>query len=477
MEQEGYVSPFSTRYASAEMQHLFSGKYRAQLWRKLWVILAEAEHALGLPVSEEQIQEMQTHTNDVDMDAAAAYEKSLRHDVMAHIHAYADQCPLAAPIIHLGATSCYVGDNSDSLIVRQALELIHAKLLSVLRPLHDFACKYKDLPTLSYTHFQPAQPTTVGKRACLWINDLVSDIEECEILLKTQKPLGCKGATGTQASFLDLFDGDYEKVRELERIIVQKMGFEKAQYVSGQTYSRKWDGRVLSFLAQVGVTAHKFAADLRLLAHEKELEEPFESRQIGSSAMPYKRNPMRSERMSGLSRYLILNAQNGLMTAAEQWLERSLDDSANRRISLSEGFLCADAVLALFRNIVCGLVVHEKVIEKHLADELPFMATENLLMEAVRQGGNRQLLHEKIRQKSLKAGQRVKEEGLPPALLEDLAADEDFPLTMDQIQSRLDPKLYTGCAAQQTEAFLRDVVDPILEKYSQESAPEQKIEL
>ncbi len=472
-----YVSPFSTRYASDEMQFLFSARHRAELWRRLWVILAETEQELGLPITDRQIAEMKEHLTDIDFDQVAAYEKALRHDVMAHIHAFADQCPEAAPIIHLGATSCYVGDNSDSLIIRDALSLIHARLIAVLRALRSFAEQYKSLPVLAYTHFQPAQPTTLGKRACLWMNDLVSDIRECEQLMASHLPLGCKGTTGTQASFLELFQGDYALVRKLDDLIVRKMGFTASQPVAGQTYSRKWDGRVLSFLAQVGVTAHKFAADIRLLAHEKEVEEPFEAKQVGSSAMPYKRNPMRCERMAGLSRHLILNAQNGLMTAAEQWLERTLDDSANRRISLSEGFLCADAVLSLFLNVASGLTVHEKVVRRHLMDELPFMATENLLMEAVRQGGDRQKLHEKIRVQSVLAGQRVKDEGTAPGLLEALAEDDDFPLTADQIDSLLDPALYTGCACQQTEAFLAEVVDPMLASSASEQAPVREIDV
>ena len=476
-ELDRYVSPFSTRYASDEMQRLFSARHRAELWRKLWVILAESEMELGLPVTRQQVDELRAHLTDIDFDAAAAYEKTLRHDVMAHIHAYADQCPLAAPIIHLGATSCYVGDNADSLITQDALWLIHARLVGVIAALRDFAARWQSLPVLAYTHFQPAQPTTLGKRACLWLNDLISDLEECEHLMAAHRPLGCKGTTGTQASFLHLFNDDYESVRKLDETIVRKMGFTASQPVTGQTYSRKWDGRVLSFLAQVGVTAHKFAADIRLLAHEKEVEEPFEASQVGSSAMPYKRNPMRCERMSGLSRHLILNAENGLMTAAEQWLERTLDDSANRRLSLSEGFLCADAVLALFLNIASGLVVHEKVIRRHLTDELPFMATENLLMEAVQQGGDRQQLHERIRVQSMLAGRRVKDEGAPPALLEALAEDDAFPFTLSELQERLDPALYTGCAAQQTEAFLRDTVDPLLARCRNESAPVREIDL
>ena len=476
-EQDRYISPFSTRYASDEMQGLFSARHRAELWRRLWIILAESEMELGLPVTKAQVEELKAHATDIDFERQAQYEKELRHDVMSHIRTYADQCPLAAPIIHLGATSCYVGDNSDILIIRDALLLVRARLIEALRALYAFAERYADLPTLAYTHFQPAQPTTVGKRATLWMNDLVLDIEACEQLLSTLRPLGCKGTTGTQASFLELFDGDYEKVKALDQRICRKMGFTGGVPVSGQTYSRKTDAQVLSLLAQIGVSAHKFAADVRLLAHEKELEEPFEKQQVGSSAMAYKRNPMRCERMTALSRYLIANVQNGYMTAAEQWLERTLDDSANRRVSLSEGFLCADAVLALYLNVASGLVVNERVIERNLRDELPFMATENLLMDAVRAGGDRQKLHEKIRRYSLEASRRIKQEGLPGDLLEALAADPDFPLTQERIDSLLRPELYIGCAGAQTRDFLRETVAPLLAKYQDLQVKEKTIEV
>ena len=474
-DMDRYVSPFSTRYASDDMQRLFSQRHRAKLWRQLWVLLAESEMEMGLPVTAEQVAELRAHTEDIDFARQAELERALRHDVMSHIRAYAEQCPLAAPIIHLGATSCYVGDNSDVLILRDALALVRDRLVAVLRALRGFAARYAALPTLAYTHFQPAQPTTVGKRATLWMLDLAEDLQACEQLMRQLKPLGCKGTTGTQASFLELFDGDWQRVRELDERICRKMGFGKPVAVSGQTYSRKQDAAVLSFLAQVGVSAHKFAADVRLLAHEKELEEPFEQQQVGSSAMPYKRNPMRCERISGLSRQLIVNAQNGLLTAAEQWLERTLDDSANRRISLSEGFLCADAVLSLYLNVAGGLVVNERVVDRHLREELPFMATENLLMDAVKAGGDRQQLHEKIRRHALEAGRRIKQEGVPGRLLEELAADPDFPLDQDKIASLLDPALYTGCARQQTEAFLSETIDPLLERYRQSSAKVQEI--
>ncbi len=428
---EGYLSPFSTRYASKEMQYLFSSQNKFSLWRRLWIILAESEQELGLPITDEQIAEMKAHQNDIDFDAAAAYEKKLRHDVMAHIHAWGDQCPTARPIIHLGATSCYVGDNADVLILRDALKLIRARLIAVIKALAQFAEEHAAQPCLAFTHFQSAQPTTVGKRATLWLNDLTLDLEEIDFCLNTLKPLGCKGTTGTQASFLELFHGDFEKVKKLDSLISEKMGFAAAVPVSGQTYSRKTDSRVLNALSQIGQSAHKFANDIRLLAHKKEIEEPFEKNQIGSSAMAYKRNPMRSERMTALSRFLISNAQNGAMTAAEQWFERTLDDSANRRLSLAEGFLCADAILSLYLNIASGLVVYDKVIEKHLREELPFMATENILMDAVERGGDRQELHEHIRLHSIAAANAVKMEGKPCDLLSRIAADPAFQADAD----------------------------------------------
>ena len=459
---EGYLSPFSTRYASKEMQYLFSAQNKFSLWRRLWIILAESEQALGLPITDDQIAEMKAHQNDIDFDAAAAYEKKLRHDVMAHIHAWGDQCPTARPIIHLGATSCYVGDNADVLILRDALKLIRARLVAVIKALAQFAEDHAAQPCLAFTHFQSAQPTTVGKRATLWLNDLTLDLEEIDFCLSTLKPLGCKGTTGTQASFLELFHGDFEKVKKLDSLISEKMGFAAAVPVSGQTYSRKTDSRVLNALSQIGQSAHKFANDIRLLAHKKEIEEPFEKNQIGSSAMAYKRNPMRSERMTALSRFLISNAQNGAMTAAEQWFERTLDDSANRRLSLAEGFLCADAILSLYLNIASGLVVYDKVIEKHLREELPFMATENILMDAVERGGDRQELHEHIRVHSIAAANAVKMEGKPCDLLSRIAADPAFQADEEALERTLLPENYIGCAAMQTIEYLDTVIFPLL---------------
>ena len=474
-EHSRYLSPFSTRYASDEMQFLFSAQHRFSLWRRLWIMLAEAEKELGLAITDEQIAQMKAHIDDIDFDAADAYEKKLRHDVMAHIHAWGDQCPLARPIIHWGVTSCYVGDNADILILRDALGLIRARVLAVIRALRDFADRWADLPCLAFTHYQPAQPTTVGKRAALWLNDLTLDLDEINFCLSTLKPLGCKGTTGTQASFLELFSGDYEKVKALDRIIAEKMGFSAAVPVSGQTYSRKTDSRALNALAQIGQSAHKFANDIRLLAHDKEIEEPFEKQQIGSSAMAYKRNPMRSERMTGLARFLIANAQNAAQTASEQWMERTLDDSANRRLSLAEGFLCCDAVLSLYRNIASGLVVYEKMIEKRLRDELPFMATENILMDAVARGGDRQTLHEKIRVHSMEAARQVKMEGGPCDLVSRIAADPAFSLDEAALNASLRPENFIGCAGMQTREYLRAVIDPLLEKYAGETAAEKEI--
>jgi len=477
MEQDafGYLSPFSTRYASKEMQYLFSAQNKFSLWRKLWIILAESEQALGLPITDGQIAEMRAHAEDIDFAKAAEYEKKLRHDVMAHIHAWGDQCPTARPIIHWGATSCYVGDNADVMILRDALKLVRARLVQVIRALADFARQRADQPCLAFTHFQSAQPTTVGKRAALWLNDLTLDLEEIDFCLSTLKPLGCKGTTGTQASFLELFQGDYEKVRTLDRMISEKMGFAAAVPVSGQTYSRKTDSRILSALSQVGQSAHKFANDLRLLAHKKEIEEPFEKNQIGSSAMAYKRNPMRSERMTALSRFLIANAQNGAMTAAEQWFERTLDDSANRRLSLAEGFLCCDAVLSLYLNIASGLVVYDKVIDRHLREELPFMATENILMDAVKRGGDRQELHEHIRVHSMAAANAVKMEGKACDLISRIAADPAFQTDEETLQSALQPENYIGCAAMQTREYLDTVIQPLLDKYGDEGVKAQEI--
>ena len=466
MSSENYVSPFSQRYASRDMQELFSEAHRSRLWRRLWIILAQTEHDLGLPVTQEQVDELKAHETDIDLESCHRYEQAVRHDVMAHIKAYADACPQAAPIIHLGATSCYVGDNSDMMIYRDAIRLLQGRLVRILRNLGAFARQYAALPTLAYTHFQPAQPTTVGKRATLWMQELVYDLEELDFVAEHLRPLGCKGTTGTQASFLELFHGDEEKVFELDRRIVSAMGFREAAAVSGQTYSRKQDARMLNALAQIGASAQKFATDLRLLQHEKEIEEPFETSQVGSSAMPYKRNPMRAERMTGLARYLIGNAQNALTTAAEQWLERSLDDSANRRLSMADGFLCADGLLMLYENVTSNLTVNPKVIDRHLRAEMPFMASENLLMQAVERGGNRQQLHEKIRVAAMAAGRRVKQEGAECDLLDRLAADPDFPMTGEEIRQQLDPAAYTGMARKQTEVFLDTVIKETLENYT-----------
>jgi adenylosuccinate lyase len=435
------------------MQYLFSPQKKFSTWRRLWLSLARAEHELGLPVSEEQLAEMAAHLDDIDFSKAAEHERRLRHDVMAHIHTFAEAAPAAAPIIHLGATSCYVGDNTDIIVMREALVLIRAKLAAVISALCGFAEQYKDLPTLAFTHFQPAQPTTVGKRACLWINELRLDLDELNFRIDSLKMLGCKGTTGTQASFAELFGGDSEKIDALDRKIAADFGFSDCVPVSGQTYSRKTDYSVLSTLSGIAQSAAKFGSDLRLLSHLKEIEEPFEQNQVGSSAMPYKRNPMRSERICSLARYVISNAQNPAQTAANQWFERTLDDSANKRISVPESFLAADAILNIYLNIAGGLRVYPKVIAKHLAEELPFMATENILMRAVSKGGNRQELHEKIRLHSLESGRVVKEQGLPNDLIGRIAADASFGLTEAELRGELDPQRFTGRAAEQTARF------------------------
>ncbi|MBQ8137189.1 MAG: adenylosuccinate lyase, partial [Clostridia bacterium] len=449
LETEKYVSPFSTRYASDEMQFLFSAQHKFETWRKLWIILAESEQALGLPITDEQLSEMRATESQIDFDLAARYEKETRHDVMAHIRAWGESCPKAKGIIHLGATSCYVGDNTDVMILRDAMRLVRARLLSVIRALSAFAETYRDTPCLAFTHFQPAQPTTVGKRACLWLQDLVMDLGEADHFLNVLRPLGCKGTTGTQASFLSLFHGDREKVRRLDDMIAEKMGFAAAVPVSGQTYSRKTDALALNVLSGIAQSAHKFSNDLRLLAHKKEMEESFEKNQVGSSAMAYKRNPMRSERIAALSRQLIISAQNGAQTAAEQWFERTLDDSANRRIALAEGFLCCDAILALYDNVARGMVVYEKMMRRHLLEEMPFMATENILMDAVARGGDRQALHERIRVHSQAAAREVKENGNPNDLIARIAGDEAFGLSREEIERCLEPRDYVGCAPMQ----------------------------
>ncbi len=470
-----YSSPFSRRYAGARMQYLYSDRHRVETWRRLWVILAESEMELGLPVTREQIEEMKAHIGDIDFDAARLYEEKSRHDVMAHIRAFGDVCPRAKPIIHLGATSCYVGDNADILIMREALQLLRGRLADVARALYAFAGEHKGLPTLAFTHFQPAQPTTVGKRAALWLKDVLDDVAETEHALGLLRPLGSKGTTGTQASFLELFGGDYGKAAQLDLLTARGMGFDAPVPVSGQTYSRKSDYRALSLLSQIAQTAHKFSNDIRLLMHLKEVEEPFEPEQVGSSAMPYKRNPMRCERMAGLARFLIVNAHNGALNAAEQWLERSLDDSANRRIAIAEGFLAADGLLLLFLNVASGLVVYPRMIEKHLREELPFMAVENILMRAVRAGGDRQALHERLRLHSLAAGEAVKREGRPNDLLGRVAADGAFRLTGEELEDALDPEKYIGCAAEQTERYLAGEAKAALDRLAGVSGPPEEV--
>lgn len=462
--EDRYVSPLSERYASKQMQYLFSPDMKFRTWRKLWIALAEAEHELGLPITEEQIAELKEHAEDINYEVAKEREAVVRHDVMSHVYAYGVQCPKAKGIIHLGATSCYVGDNTDLIVMTEAMRLVRKKLINVIAGLASFAEEYKALPTLAFTHFQPAQPTTVGKRATLWMMELVLDLEELEHQLSSMMLLGSKGTTGTQASFLELFDGDQEKIKELDRKIAQKMGFEKCFPVSGQTYSRKVDTRVLNVLAGIAASAHKFSNDIRLLQHLKEVEEPFEKNQIGSSAMAYKRNPMRSERIASLSRYVMVDALNPAITSATQWFERTLDDSANKRLSVPEAFLAVDGILDLYLNVVDGLVVYPKVIEKHLMAELPFMATENIMMDAVKAGGDRQELHERIRTLSMEAGRNVKEQGLDNNLLELIAADETFPMTLEELKKTMDPTRYTGRAKEQTEEFLAEVIQPILEE-------------
>lgn len=459
-----YVSPFSERYPSKEMKYLFSPEKKFTTWRKLWVALAEAEQELGLDITDEQIEELRAHVNDINYDVAKEREKVVRHDVMSHVYAYGQQCPKAKGIIHLGATSCYVGDNTDLIIIKEGLDIIKKKLVNVIAQLADFAEKYKDMPTLGFTHFQPAQPTTVGKRATLWMNDLVMDLEDLEYLQSTIKLLGSKGTTGTQATFLELFDGDYEKVRKLDGIIAKKMGYEACYPVSGQTYSRKVDSRTVNVLAGIAESAHKFSNDIRLLQNLKEIEEPFEKTQIGSSAMAYKRNPMRSERMASLSNYLISDMMNPAITAATQWFERTLDDSANKRVSMSEAFLCCDSILELYINISSGLVIYPKVIHSRLMSELPFMATEIILMDAVEAGGDRQELHERIRVHSMEAGRRVKEEGAANDLIDRIAADPAFPQGKEELMKLMKPENFVGCAPQQTEDYLNGVIRPILEK-------------
>ncbi len=460
-----YETPLNSRYASAEMQFLFSPDKKFRTWRELWIALAESEKELGLSITEEQISELRAHKEDINYAVAEEREKAVRHDVMSHVYAYGEQCPKAKPIIHLGATSCYVGDNADVIIMHEALELIREKLVNVMAALSEFALQYKAMPTLGYTHYQPAQLTTVGKRATLWLQDLEMDYEALEEQLAKKKLRGAKGTTGTQASFLELFDGDEDKVKRLDHLVAEKMGYPAVFAVTGQTYPRKLDSQILNVLSGIAQSAHKFTNDIRLLQNLKEIEEPFEKSQIGSSAMAYKRNPMRSERIASLSRYVIVNSLNPAMTASEQWFERTLDDSANKRISVSEAFLATDAILGIYLNIAQGLVVYPKVIEAHLKKELPFMATENILMDAVKRGGDRQELHEKIRVYSMDAGMRVKTEGLENDLIERLIADPAFGLTADAADALLDATKFVGRAPAQTEEYVAHIREDILSKY------------
>ena len=481
MSTDRYTSPLSERYASKEMQYIFSQDMKFTTWRKLWIALAETEMELGLSqdgkpvITQEQIDELKAHVDDINYDVAKEREKLVRHDVMSHVYAYGQQCPKAAGIIHLGATSCYVGDNTDIIIMNEALKLVHKKLISVIAELANSADKYKNQPTLAFTHFQPAQPTTVGKRATLWLNEFMLDLEDLEYVQGTLKLLGSKGTTGTQASFLELFDGDNETIDKIDPMIAKKMGFKECYPVSGQTYSRKVDTRVVNVLAGIAASATKMSNDIRLLQHLKEVEEPFEKNQIGSSAMAYKRNPMRSERIASLSRYVLADVMNPAITSATQWFERTLDDSANKRLSIPEGFLAIDGILDLCLNVVDGLVVYPKVIEKHFMAEIPFMATENIMMDAVKNGGNRQELHEKIRQLSMQAGKTVKEEGKENNLVDLIAADPAFGLTKADIEKNLKTELYVGRAPRQVDVYLRDVVNPVLEAHKDESGVKAEI--
>ena len=464
MSTDRYVSPLSERYASKEMQYIFSPDMKFRTWRKLWIALAETEKELGLNITDEQIEELKAHAEDINYDVAKERERLVRHDVMSHVYAYGVQCPKAKGIIHLGATSCYVGDNTDIIVMTEALKLVKKKLVNVLAELAKFADEYKNQPTLAFTHFQPAQPTPVGKRATLWMQEFCLDLEDLDYVLGSMKLLGSKGTTGTQASFLELFDGDQETIDKIDPMIAKKMGFKECYPVSGQTYSRKVDTRVINVLAGIAASAHKFSNDIRLLQHLKEVEEPFEKTQIGSSAMAYKRNPMRSERIASLSRYVMVDALNPAITSATQWFERTLDDSANKRLSVPEGFLAIDGILDLCLNVVDGLVVYPKVIEKHMMAELPFMATENIMMDAVKAGGDRQELHERIRVLSMEAGKHVKEEGKENNLLELIAADPAFNMTLEELQKSMEPSRYVGRAPRQVDNFLKNVVNPILEE-------------
>ena len=476
MVKDTYESPLSARYASKEMKYIFSPDKKFRTWRKLWIALAESEKELGLPITQEQIDELKAHADDINYEVAQEREKIVRHDVMSHVYAYGVQCPNAKGIIHLGATSCYVGDNTDIIIMTEGLKLIRNKLITVIRNLSKFADEYKALPTLAFTHFQPAQPTTVGKRATLWLQELLMDLEDVEYQLSKAKLLGSKGTTGTQASFLELFDGDHEKCKMLDHKIAEKMGYKDCFPVSGQTYSRKLDSQFLNVLAGIAQSAAKFSNDIRLLQHLKEVEEPFEKNQIGSSAMAYKRNPMRSERIGSLSRYVMVDVLNGYFTTATQWFERTLDDSANKRLSVPEAFLAVDGILSLYANVADGLVVYPKVIEQRLRKELPFMATENIMMDAVKKrGADRQQLHEKIREHSMAASRVVKVEGGENDLLERIAADEAFGVTIEELEKILKPENYTGRAKEQTEDFLNECIKPVLEKYADVESDEPEI--
>ncbi len=465
MSTDRYVSPLSERYASKEMQYIFSPDMKFRTWRRLWIALAETEKELGLNITQEQIDELKAHKDDINYDVAKERERQVRHDVMSHVYAYGVQCPKAKGIIHLGATSCYVGDNTDIIVMAEALKLVQKKLVNVIAELSKFADKYKEQPTLAFTHFQPAQPTTVGKRATLWTQEFLMDLEDLEYVMGTLKLLGSKGTTGTQASFLELFEGDQETIDKIDPMIAEKMGFKNYYPVSGQTYSRKVDTRVLNILAGIAASAHKMSNDIRLLQHLKEVEEPFEKSQIGSSAMAYKRNPMRSERIASLSRYVMVDALNPAITSATQWFERTLDDSANKRLSIPEGFLAIDGILDLCLNVVDGLVVYPKVIEKHMMAELPFMATENIMMDAVKAGGDRQELHERIRELSMEAGRTVKVEGKDNDLLERIAADPAFNLTIEELRKSMEPSRYVGRAKEQTVTFIEKTVQPVLDAH------------
>lgn len=460
--RNSYKSPLEGRYASKEMLYLFSEEKKFRTWRKLWVTLAETQNELGLNVTEEQVEDLKTYMNDINYDVAQAWENKVRHDVMAHVHAYGEQAKKAMPIIHLGATSCYVGDNTDLIIMYEGLELIRKKLINVIDKLSEFALKYKDLPTLGFTHLQPAQLTTVGKRATLWIQDLWLDLIEVETLLERKRLRGAKGTTGTQATFLNLFEGDYDKVKALDQKIAQKLGYQDVYPVTGQTYTRKFDSQVLNVLSQVAQSAYKFSNDIRILQHLKEIEEPFEKNQIGSSAMAYKRNPMRTERISSLARYVVCDALNPAITASTQWFERTLDDSANRRISISEAFLALDAIMEIYLNVASGLVVYPKVIEKHIMEELPFMATEVILMEGVKRGGDRQELHEKVRVLSMEAAAQVKQHGKPNDLIDRIIADDTFKMTKEELYELLKPENFIGCAALQVDDFINQVIQPVI---------------